>query len=301
MSANPSSISQADPYRTFKAKSVILPTQVTDACLVFIYPTGPQMGARYVLKAEEAVVGRTDDCAIRNTDSSVSRVHARIECRADGFYVRDLESTNGTFVNNLPVADSKLEDGDYIRFGNCIYRFLAGGNLEAEYHEEIYRLTVLDALTGLHNRRSLGEYLDRELARAQRFARPLAIALFDIDHFKAINDSRGHLAGDSVLRDLATLLKTVVRKDELLVRYGGEEFAMVLPETPVEQAVIACDRLRKNVEAQRFSFEGKDIAVTVSIGVAISTAETKDPDDLIGAADAKLYEAKRSGRNRVAS
>ncbi len=288
-----------DPSQTYRTtKAVILPVRVNDACLVFIYPTGPQMGARYVLK-DTAVVGRTDDCQVRNTDASVSRAHARLECREDGYYVLDLGSTNGTFVNNTPVTEAVLSDGDYLRIGNCIYRFLEGGNLEAEYHEEIYRLTVQDGLTGLHNRRSLTEFLDRELSRAERHARPLALALFDIDRFKAINDTHGHLGGDTVLRQLAALLRPVVRKDELLARYGGEEFAMVLPETSGESALRACERLRQTVAEHRFEYDGKHIPVTVSIGVAVNGPDADTPERLLRAADAKLYQAKAAGRNKV--
>ena len=289
-----------DPSQTFRtAKAVILPVRVTDACLVFIYPTGPHMGARYVLK-ESAVVGRTDNCQVRNTDASVSRAHARLDCREDGYHVTDLGSTNGTFVNNAPVTEARLSDGDYLRIGNCIYRFLEGGNIEAEYHEEIYRLTVQDGLTGLHNRRSLTEFLDRELSRAERHSRPLALALFDIDRFKSVNDGFGHLAGDTILRELAALLRPVVRKDELLARYGGEEFAMVLPETPVESAVKACERLRQTVAEHYFEYDGRPIPVTVSIGVAVNGPAADTPERLLRAADTKLYQAKAAGRNRVA-
>ena len=273
----------------------------SDACLVFIYPTGPQMGARYVLKADDAIIGRTEDCPIRNTDGSVSRHHARIEFRDEGYFAVDLGSTNGTFINNVLKREGKLKDGDYLRIGNCIYRFLEGGNLEAEYHEEIYRLTVQDALTGAHNRRYLMEYLDRELARAQRFDRPLALAIFDIDHFKQINDKSGHLAGDLALRELTAMLKAVVRKDELLARYGGEEFVIVLPETSAADAAIACERLRRAVEEHPFVYQSLRIPVTVSVGVAVSSRDTACPDELIREADAKLYEAKHAGRNRVVS
>jgi diguanylate cyclase (GGDEF)-like protein len=292
----------SDPLITFKsAKSFGAFVAPTDACLVYIYPTGPQMGSRYVLKSTSAHIGRTDECEIRNTDGSVSRTHARIELRDDGYYVVDLDSTNGTFVNNVIRKEAKLEDGDYLRIGNCIYRYLAGGNLEAEYHEEIYRLTVLDGLTGVHNRRYMVEYLDRELARAARFERTLALAMFDIDHFKGINDQHGHLAGDLTLRELSTMLKAVVRKDELLARFGGEEFAIALPETNVEQAVQCCERLRKGIEDHRFMYNGVRLPVTVSVGVAVSAPHSTCPDELIRTADDKLYEAKRTGRNRVVS
>ncbi len=289
-----------DPHETSKtAKALSFKAPATDACLVFIYPTGPQMGARYVLKADDALIGRTDECQIRNSDGSVSRNHARVEFRDDGYYAVDLGSTNGTFINNILKREGKLDDGDYLRIGNCIYRFLEGGNLEAEYHEEIYRLTVQDALTGAHNRRYLMEFLDRELARAQRFDRPLALAMFDIDHFKQINDRSGHLAGDLALRELTGMLKAVVRKDELLARYGGEEFAMVLPETTAADAAKACERLRRSVEQHPFLYQSLRIPVTVSIGIAVSTQAMRSPEELIREADEKLYEAKRTGRNKV--
>ena len=289
-----------DPLQTYKTAKVLnLAAPASDACLVFIYPTGPQMGARYVLKHDDALIGRTEECHVRNTDGSVSRNHARIEFRDDGYYAVDLGSTNGTFINNVLKREGKLEDGDYLRIGNCIYRFLEGGNLEAEYHEEIYRLTVQDGLTGVHNRRYLMEFLDRELARAQRFDRPLALAMFDIDHFKNINDRSGHLAGDLALRELTGMLKAVVRKDELLARYGGEEFAMVLPETTAEDAATACERLRRAVEQHPFVYQSLRIPVTVSVGVAVSTMAMRSPEELIREADDKLYEAKRTGRNRV--
>src|SRR5262249_43190695 len=154
------------------------------------------------------------------------------EVSPGGVTVADLGSTNGTFLNDALVARAPLKDGDYLRVGNCIYRFLAGGNVEADYHEEIYRLTITDGLTQTHNKRYLLEFLDRELARSQRHTRPLSLVLFDIDRFKAINDELGHLAGDHVLRELAACVKAAVRREELFARYGGEEFAVVLPETP---------------------------------------------------------------------
>src|SRR5207247_3830386 len=138
----------------------------------------------------------------------------------DGYYAVDLQSTNGTFVNDVPASICKLKDGDYLRVGNCIYRFLAGGNVEAEYHEEIYRLTIIDALTGIHNKRYLLEFLDRELARSARHHRPLSLVMLDIDRFKAVNDELGHLAGDFTLRELLSLAKEAIRKEELCVRYG---------------------------------------------------------------------------------
>jgi diguanylate cyclase (GGDEF)-like protein len=271
-----------------------------EAILVHIYPTGPLMGRRYVVAAAPLVLGRGDTCDIHINDSSVSRRHAAVEASPGGVTVTDLGSTNGTFVNDALITRAALTDGDYLRVGNCICRFLAGGNVEAEYHEEIYRLTITDALTGTHNKRYLLEFLDRELARSQRHGRPLSLVLFDIDHFKRINDDLGHLAGDYALRELAACLKTGVRREELLARYGGEEFAAVLPETSCADAARYAERVRVAVEGHTFEYDGKRFPLTISLGIA-STAgnEACTPQRLIGQADKALYRAKDEGRNRA--
>src|SRR5438270_584380 len=179
-----------------------------DACLVHIYPTGSNMGQRYAIGEAAIIVGRSDDSDVRIQDHSVSRKHARLEPGPHGVFVTDLVSTNGTFINDKAIEGTVLiHDGDYLRIGNCIYRFLAGGNVESEYHEEIYRLTIIDALTQIHNQRYLLEFLDRELVRTARHVRPLALCLMDIDFFKTVNDELGHLAGDYALRELANCVQ----------------------------------------------------------------------------------------------
>jgi diguanylate cyclase (GGDEF)-like protein len=277
-----------------------------DACLIHIYPSGPSMGRRYPLSVACSVtIGRGGDCAVHIDDNSVSRKHARIEPTDTGFVASDLGSTNGTFVNDVPISKHPLADGDYLRVGNCIYRFLAGGNIEAEYHEEIYRLAIIDGLTEVPNKRYLLELLARELSRSQRYHRPLSVLMFDIDRFKTINDEHGHLAGDQVLRELAGLLRAVVRAEELLARYGGEEFAVVLPECTHDSALAVAERLRSLVEQTTFAFDGVVVPVTISVGVASLTGSDGPerevaPGELLERADARLYEAKRGGRNRVA-
>ena len=273
-----------------------------EACMVHIYPTGVMMGSRYPLKTEALVLGRGEDCTVQIADHSVSRKHARIELGPGGFYVYDLQSTNGTFVNDKPVTSAKLHDGDYLRVGNCIFRFLAGGNVEAEYHEEIYRLTIIDGLTQIHNQRYLLEFLDRELARTARHHRPLALILLDIDWFKTINDELGHLGGDFTLRELANCVKRTVRREDLFARYGGEEFALVLVETPLAGALDVAERIRQTVEKHPFRFEEKPFALTVSLGVAHTGGDASlTAAGLLRQADDKLYQAKRAGRNRVVS
>jgi diguanylate cyclase (GGDEF)-like protein len=276
-------------------------SECRDACLVKIYPPGPGMGARFVLGENVVVIGRGKDCDIRINDHSVSRTHARIELTAEGFTATDLQSTNGTFINDLSAADRRLSDGDYLRVGSSIFRFLSGGNVEAEYHEEIYRLAISDALTEVHNHRYLLEFLEREVARSVRHHRPLAVVLFDIDFFKAVNDKSGHLCGDYVLRELSGLVKASVRKEELFARYGGEEFALVLPETNEAEARQTAERLRAAVEEHEFAYDGEPFHITISLGVARTDGsdENLTPTDLVREADARLYQAKREGRNRV--
>src|SRR5262245_3864 len=280
------------------------PVSITsrNACLVHIYPTGTGMGARYTLTDKPLVLGRGNDCEIRINDHSVSRRHARIQPGADGYYAVDLQSTNGTFVNDVPASMYKLKDGDYLRVGNCIYLFLMGGNVEAEYHEEIYRLTIIDALTDIHNKRYFLEFLDRELARSARYDRPLSLVMVDIDRFRAINEELGHLGGDFTLRELVARIKSSIRKEELFARYGGEEFAVVLPETDCEGAVVLAERLVQLVNQGPFQYEERGYPVTISAGVTTTSGEKSiTPSDLIRRADEKLYQAKHDGRNRVCS
>jgi diguanylate cyclase (GGDEF)-like protein len=269
-------------------------------CLVHIYPTGPGMGCRHSLGRHSLVIGRSNECDICIQDNSVSRRHVSIELRNDGYYAVDLQSMNGTFVNNASAPEHRLQDGDYLRVGNCIYRFLSSGNVEADYHEEIYRLTIIDALTEIHNKRYLLEFLQRELVRAARHERQLALVLFDVDRFKAVNDEFGHLGGDLTLRELAACVKKEIRQDELFARYGGEEFAIVLPETNLDEARSAAERVRQLVEAHPFRYADKPYKVTVSLGVTVTTGkDVADSAALINRADENLYKAKNDGRNRV--
>ncbi|MGE3809196.1 MAG: diguanylate cyclase [Gemmataceae bacterium] len=271
-----------------------------DACLVHIYPTGPMMGRRYLLGEGTIVAGRDPECGLHLDDPSVSRRHAELRPGKTGHYVVDLQSTNGTAINDKPVSIHKLADGDTLRIGNWIFRYLTGGSIESQYHEEIYRLTIHDGLTGAANKRYFVEFLDRELSRSGRYRRPLSLILLDIDHFKKINDNHGHLCGDYVLRELAGMLKGSVRKEELFARYGGEELAFVLPETGRDGAVTLAERLRALVEGRAFQFDNNEFKVTVSMGVACTSGDpVVTSTELIRQADEKLYQAKNAGRNRV--
>jgi diguanylate cyclase (GGDEF)-like protein len=248
------------------------------------------------------VLGRDSSCDIVAPDTTVSREHARVEPRGDAYFVVDLGSTNGTLINGEPIAERMLHDGDYLQVGGCIYRFLSASNVEAEYHEEIYRLTILDGLTGIFNKRYLLECLDRELARSARYGRPLAALLIDIDHFKRVNDQLGHLAGDRLLRQVADCIKATVRQEEVFARYGGEEFVLVLPEADLAAAVRVAERICQEVAACPLEYQGETHRVTVSVGVAVTEGHQPiTAGALLQRADDRLYEAKRSGRNCVRS
>ena len=270
-----------------------------EACLVIIY--GEDLGRRVPLGSEPCVIGRSSKCDVQVDQESVSRNHARISRLGDGYTIRDLGSTNGTYVNDELVDEIMMRDGDQLKIGRTIFKFIVGGNMEAQYHEEIYRLMTVDGLTELHNKRFFSESLEKEISRAKRYERPFSLVLFDIDHFKKINDTYGHLAGDAVLRQLGALIRGRVRRDDVPARTGGEEFAVILPEVSCEGAVILADKLRRSVEDSTFRFEGTIIPVTISLGVAEWDPNIEDPAELVKRTDEKLYDAKRSGRNRVCS
>jgi diguanylate cyclase (GGDEF)-like protein len=179
---------------------------------------------------------------------------------------------------------------------------LSSGNVEAQYHEEIHRLTIIDVLTHIPNRRHLFQFLERELLRSARYHRPLAIVLFDIDHFKAVNDRFGHLGGDFTLKELAGQVRATVRKEGLFARFGGEEFAVVLPEADLAVALNVAERIRSRIDHHAFAYAGATFSITVSIGVAATDGkQVLTAEEIIAQADAHLYQAKREGRNRVAA
>ena len=278
------------------------PSATKDACLVCIHAVDSDRGRRFPVVATNLVIGREPSCDIPLTDPSVSRRHAQLQQLPGGAYqVTDLGSSNGTFVNDVRAKTELLQDGSYLRVGDCHLRFLAGGNIEAAYHEEIHRLKALDPLTGAYHRGALDEFLEREVEWANRKKRPLSVVLFDIDHFKTINDTLGHQAGDATLRAFVARLKTLVRRGEFLARYGGEEFALVLPETGIEAAVVLAERCRREIASVPFDYEGRAYPLTMSAGVSGRLdGEPASALDLLRRADEYLYHAKQAGRNQVA-
>lgn len=275
----------------------------TTDCLVVIYTKEPTLlGKRFVLEHNPTRVGRGADNHIVLDGDSVSRRHAHFEQRGEAWLIVDDGSTNGTYCNDEQISrEVVLKNGDRAKIGPTIFKFLSGADVEAQYHEEIYRMTIIDGLTQIHNKRYLFEALEREIIRGRRHERELAILMFDIDHFKRINDVHGHLAGDFVLKELARIVQSRIRRDEVFARYGGEEFAIILPETSLEGALALAETLRQKVAEHLFVFQADSIRVTISIGAALLTDTDRAATDLIKRADEGLYAAKNSGRNRVCS
>lgn len=270
-----------------------------ESCLVQIH--GPTLGKKYVLDDEEFTIGRDVKNSIVVDLDNVSRRHAKITTRQGRTYVEDLGSTNGTYLNDEEVLEeTPLRSGDLVKVGGSIFKFLSGGDIETLYHEEIYQLTITDGLTQISNKRYLMEFLEREMGRCHRYNRALSLIMFDVDHFKDINDANGHIAGDYVLRELAQLIKQRIRKEECFARFGGEEFAIAIPESGPENARRFAEKLRKLVEDHVYIFEGREMRISISLGVADMTRDMTEPIQFIKASDANLYQAKKEGRNRVA-
>jgi len=262
---------------------------------VVIY--GGELGKKHNLEGPSYLLGRSSKCDIQIDQESVSRNHAKIVNTGKSVLIRDLGSTNGTYVNDRIVDEQVMRDGDFIKIGRTIFKFLTGGNIEHSYHEEIYRLTTVDGLTQVFNKRYLLETLEREISRAQRYGRPLSLIMFDIDHFKKVNDTYGHLAGDYVLKEMASAIKGRIRREDIMGRYGGEEFVVVLPEIDNYSSKIFGEKIRRLVERHVFEFEGVKMPLTISVGVCTAWEELSTPAAFIKMADENLYKAKNNGRN----
>lgn len=267
-------------------------------CLVVIY--GDELGRRIPLGSEPMVIGRSSKCDIPIDQESISRDHCRISHDGQRYLARDLGSTNGTYVNDQLIEEMGLRSGDQLKVGRTILKFILGDDVEAQYHEEIYRLMTTDGLTQLSNKRHFDDMLEREVARAKRYKRFFSLLVFDLDHFKNINDTYGHLAGDSILRQLGGVLRGRIRQNDVLARIGGEEFALITPEVQGPGALELGEKINALVRDTRFEFDGQQLQVTVSVGVAEWQGHYDGAGELLAAADEKLYEAKHLGRDRVA-
>jgi two-component system cell cycle response regulator len=273
--------------------------------LYLIVLAGGIPGAMLPLVAGGNWIGRAEDSSLRLADPSISRRHAVLTTSSRGQAVlTDLGSTNGTLLNGRrlkPHVPCTLNDGDRIRIGTSIVlKFVRPDPDEEKFQREMFERTVRDALTGLYNRAYFLHQLGPLSRRSADQGLGLAVLLLDVDHFKRINDTHGHAAGDAVLGEVAAVLRQATRPDDLVARYGGEEFVVALPVATPALALARAERIRQALAARPMRVGGRTIRVTASIGVAVSPADRpKAPSMLISTADLHLYRAKETGRNRV--
>jgi diguanylate cyclase (GGDEF)-like protein len=276
---------------------------VRSAYLVVVQ--GGLPGAMHRLEDGTTSIGRSPDNAIQLVEETVSRRHALLEAWPDAGIVRivDLGSTNGTLVNGKRVPKGQpvvLADGDRIQFGTgFVAKFIRPDPCEERFQRELFERGVRDPLTGLYNRAYFLDQVGPLAGRTALRGLGLAVLMLDVDHFKRVNDTHGHVAGDLVLRELAEVVRRVTRNEDLIARYGGEEFVLALPMPGVPHVMERAERIRQAVATRRVPFEGKTLNVTVSIGLAHAQAGSIRPFQLVASADKNLYRAKEMGRDRV--
>lgn len=276
--------------------------------LVFL--TGELLSVPVPLEKEEVTLGRTLEADVRINDSKTARRHATITTRIDeatgelACMLTDLESKTGTFVNGEQITAHKLVHGDKIGIGKQILRFEFLDEIDREYHMQIHRLLSHDDLTGLLASRSFFFELRRELAKAKAESQSLCVLMLDVDFFKEVNDTYGHLTGSKTLEELGAVITRCLRSGDAACRFGGEEFSAFLLDAELPQALIAAERIRSEIEKTRFTVirhgqpDGTH-SITISIGIANFPSDSADAIELVELADTALYRAKREGRNRI--
>lgn len=265
--------------------------------------TGSNKGEMHRVEDGETFIGRGQSATIRLNDDGISRRHARLLQQDNAVILEDLKSSNGTTVNGNPVTDSpcRLQDGDKIRLGSTtVLKFTYNDQIDESFQQQMYDAALRDGLTKAYNRTYFLDRLATEIAYARRHAASLSLLMFDVDHFKRINDNYGHLAGDYVLAKLGKISLATVRVEDIFARYGGEEFAVLCRGVNLASAGTLGERLRQIVEQTSFDNDGVRMPVTISVGVAAyPELQLETANQLIASADEALYEAKRTGRNRV--
>jgi diguanylate cyclase (GGDEF)-like protein len=261
---------------------------------------GSDVGKMFKLEDGETVLGRSHRADIKLDDDSISRMHAKLVLSENDVHVEDLNSSNGTAVNGERVAFQQLRDGDKIRLGETtILKFTFHDRLDESFQQKMYDAALRDPLTKAFNKKYFVDTLNTEVSYSRRHSSALSLVIFDLDHFKSINDTYGHIAGDHVLIEMAAIVQTMLRAEDVLARYGGEEFCIILRGISLEDAGVLAERLRTAVESRRFMAGNQILPVTISAGVAQFDAKLEDPLALVEAADEALYAAKKAGRNQV--
>jgi two-component system cell cycle response regulator len=275
------------------------------ASMVMIEGPAGYVGKRWPLDQLDIIIGRSMTSTIFVDDKSVSKSHAKITVTNGEVYLLDLESTNSTEVNDDPIPaliPLRLKNNDQIKTGNVLFKFLESGSFEAAAIEQLQNRSEKDPLTGIYNKGALNLKGLESFKRAKLLKVPLSIAVFDIDHFKNINDQYLHTAGDFVLKEIAATVQTkIIRLDDVLARYGGEEFVVLLFGSNLQQGTEIGERLRATIENHKFIYNGIQLPITISVGVATKEVHMNTWEELFARADSAMYAAKRSGRNRVST
>lgn len=271
----------------------------TEPYLIIV--AGKDIGKLYNISSDELVAGRSTDCSIWIEDTTISRKHFQISRREKGYEIKDLNSTNGTYVNNKRVKTTLLKAGDKIQISkDTIMQFDFFDEDRKISEKKRYEMGVMDPVTGTYNKSYFLKRISDEFSFSFRQNLPLSLVMFDIDYFKVINDTYGHLAGDKVLKDICVIVTKMIRNEDVFCRYGGEEFVIIMRNTQCQDAVNLAERIRKKIEDAEIEYESEKIKVTISLGVATSFENNfRDYVALITEVDKLLYKSKGSGRNKV--
>lgn len=287
-----------------------LKRQDRDLRPALVFLTGELIAVPIPLEREEVILGRELGADVRINDFQVSRRHAKIcslinaETQETEYVLMDFGSKNGTLLNGERISEEVLLNGDKITIGEQTLRFDLLDAIDREYQQQIHRLISHDDLTGLLSSRSFFSELRREAERAKIEKRTFCVLMMDIDHFKNVNDTYGHLTGSKTLEEIGNSIINCLRIGDAAARFGGEEFAAFLLDAEIGQAIVAAERIRHEIEIRNFSTTRQSDSpethhVTISIGVASFPDDSSDPIQLVEMADSALYRAKREGRNRV--
>ena len=267
---------------------------------------GTDVGRVFALDVGTVVIGRTAESEVHIAHESISRKHCEITVHNQNqVLLRDLGSTNGTRVNDTDLSGTtrELHGGERIRLSKkVVLKFAFQDRLERGVQEDLYSSAVRDPLTGIHNKRFMQERLAHEVTYATRHGSDLCVLMFDLDHFKQVNDTYGHPAGDEVLVETARRVHNTLRSEDVFARYGGEEFVVIMRGIPLHEGEQASRRILKAIGERPFQAGTERITVTVSIGVAsFQSAQAVSASSFLAQADLLLYQAKEQGRNQVVS
>jgi two-component system, cell cycle response regulator len=268
--------------------------------------TGPQFGDVFdLVTGRELVIGRGPGADLVVHDAAVAARHASVTLEDGGARLLDLDSESGTLVDGVRVREVKLRDGARFQLGPHLgFKLVTSDDVEAVYQRRLAQGALHEPLTGLYNRRHFSERLASELAAAQRHGRPLALLAIDVDGLRRIDEAHGPLAGDEALKMVAFVIQGAIRKEDVVARYGGDEFLVLARETALTGARALGERIRRAVERSRTAFGTAEIALTVSVGVVVSVGLSefepgRTEQQLLSAAERALRRAKETGPNAV--